>query len=263
MISRIHSKLGTAGFVVAIVALVAALGGGAYAAQQAGLNGKQKKQVKSIANSEAKKYANSNPGPTGAQGPQGITGPQGSKGDAGNPGSNGSDGSDGSDGQSVTVTNEPPGANCTSGGKKLVSASGTTYVCNGETGFTDTLPAGKTETGTWAIGPKDKTSWIPLSFNIPLEEAPESIYYVNAAGEEVTDFFGGRQPAANCLGDFENPTAPAGAVCVYAETEIGVGAEFEGSRPSDPNLYVSGAVFGYSLTAENKEAWGSWAVTAQ
>ena len=32
MFDRIHQKLGTAGFVISIVALVAALGGGAYAA---------------------------------------------------------------------------------------------------------------------------------------------------------------------------------------------------------------------------------------
>ena len=31
-ISRIHQKLGTAGFIISIVALVAAFGGGAYAA---------------------------------------------------------------------------------------------------------------------------------------------------------------------------------------------------------------------------------------
>ena len=52
MLTRIHRKLGTAGFVISIVALVAALGGGAYAAS-GGLTGKQKKEVEKI----AKKYA--------------------------------------------------------------------------------------------------------------------------------------------------------------------------------------------------------------
>jgi hypothetical protein len=47
MISRIHSKLGTAGLVVALVALVVALTGVAFAAS--GLNSKQKKEVKKIA----------------------------------------------------------------------------------------------------------------------------------------------------------------------------------------------------------------------
>jgi hypothetical protein len=59
-------------------------------------------------------------------GPQGPTGPQGPEGDAGPPGN------------SVTVTKEPPGANCGSGGEKLqvVDSSGNAvgnpvYVCNG------------------------------------------------------------------------------------------------------------------------------------
>jgi hypothetical protein len=37
-------------------------------------------------------------------------------------------------GQGVTVTTEPPGVNCANGGIKVVSESGTTYVCNGAPG---------------------------------------------------------------------------------------------------------------------------------
>ena len=51
MFSRIHEQLGTAGFVISIVALVFAMAGGAIAAN-GGLNGKQKKEVKKF----AKKY---------------------------------------------------------------------------------------------------------------------------------------------------------------------------------------------------------------
>ncbi|MBA3867401.1 MAG: hypothetical protein H0X42_13840 [Solirubrobacterales bacterium] len=53
-ISRIHQKLGTAGFIISIVALVAALGGGAYAAS-GGLSGKQKKEVEKIAKKDSAK----------------------------------------------------------------------------------------------------------------------------------------------------------------------------------------------------------------
>lgn len=49
----------------------------------------------------------------------------------GSNGSNGTNGTNGSNGVSVTVTAESAGANCTYGGEKLVSASGTSYVCNG------------------------------------------------------------------------------------------------------------------------------------
>ena len=71
MFSRMHNKLGTAGLLVAIVALVFAMVGGAYAAKGA-LTGKQKKEVEKI----AKKYA----GKPGAQGPQGAAGLVGPKG---------------------------------------------------------------------------------------------------------------------------------------------------------------------------------------
>jgi len=92
MISKLHQKLGTAGFVVAIVALVVALGGAAIAAVP-GLNPKQKKQVTKI----AMKYAGKNgaPGAVGPQGPKGdpgVAGSQGPKGDAGAPGLEGPEG---------------------------------------------------------------------------------------------------------------------------------------------------------------------------
>src|SRR5262245_61462728 len=61
----------------------------------------------------------------------GDTGPQGAMGD---PGSMGTMGTMGADGQSVTITVEPPGANCADGGVAMTSASGTAYVCNGADG---------------------------------------------------------------------------------------------------------------------------------
>lgn len=44
------------------------------------------------------------------------------------------EGSEGEPGEGVTVTTEPPGPNCAHGGIKVVSESGTTYVCNGAPG---------------------------------------------------------------------------------------------------------------------------------
>jgi hypothetical protein len=233
MLSRIHEKLGTVGFVLAVIALIAALAGTAFAA--AGLNGKQKKEVKKI----AKKFAGK-PGPAGAQGPKGDTGAQGPKGDTGLKGDKGERGEKGEPG-------EP-----------------------GETGFTATLPSGETETGAWAVGPKSKTAYIPLSFNIPLEEAPANLYYVDPSGNEV--FFNNEtflpqdtRPAENCLGSAEEPTAPSGAVCVYAASESTPEPSegfLEGFEGSGVHLYVSGAVFNYGLL-ENSHGYGTWAVTAE
>lgn len=78
MYSRLHNRLGTAGFVLAIVALVAAVAGTAFAAT--GLNSKQKKEVKKIAKSVA-----GSPGAPGAAGANGLNGAAGAAGPQGDP----------------------------------------------------------------------------------------------------------------------------------------------------------------------------------
>lgn len=98
MFSRIHSRLGTAGFVLAIVALIVALSGAAYAALP-GLNSKQKKEVKKIAKTLVA------PGVPGAPGPAGAKGDVGAKGDAGaagGPGARGEKGEKGDPGPTTT-----------------------------------------------------------------------------------------------------------------------------------------------------------------
>lgn len=169
----------SAAFVFAIVALVAALGGGAYAASGA-LSGKQKKEVEKI----AKKYAGK-PGPTGAVGPAGQAGASGAKGDTGPEGKAGSEGKQGQRG------------------------------LPGETGFTAVLPEGETETGTWAIGIAlgNEAVLMPLSFNIPLEAAVVP-HLINATGEEVLE--GSTQPSTVCQGTNAAPTAPPGQLCLYS-----------------------------------------------
>jgi len=74
---------------------------------------------------------------TGPQGPQGVQGVQGVPGAVGAPGKNGVNG----DSANVAVTNEPPGVNCPTGGKKLTTSVGAgpatvSYVCNGTNGAT-------------------------------------------------------------------------------------------------------------------------------
>lgn len=129
-IRAIREPFGTAGLIIAMVALVAALGGSALAASGA-LTGKQKKEVETI----AKKYA----GKPGAAGPTGTQGPAGAKGDsgpAGAAGTNGTAGTAGTNGTSVTTAVIPTSsATCGhNGGTEVKSASATTNVCNGEEG---------------------------------------------------------------------------------------------------------------------------------
>lgn len=78
----------------------------------------------------------------GPPGPQGEQGPAGEMGTAG---------------ESVAVVTEAAGANCTTGGFKLVSSSGTSYVCNGTNGADAVAPAGSVVAFAGAQAP---SGWI-------------------------------------------------------------------------------------------------------
>ena len=133
MLKRIHDKLGTAGLVIAVVALVAALAGTAFAA--GGLTKKQEKQVVKIAKKYAgKPGAKGDPGAPGAQGPKGDPGPKGEPGPKGDRGEQGLEGEVG-----------PPGPTETE------------------------LPPGKTMTGVWSfIGSGQEEYWANISFPLRL-----------------------------------------------------------------------------------------------
>ncbi len=125
MYRRFQNRFGTAGVVVAVIALIAALSGTALAASGA-LSGKQKKEVEKI----AKKYAGK-PGAPGAAGTNGTNGKDGTNGTNGSPGAAGKDGT----GATVASFTGSKGT-CTKGqgGLEVKSASGTSFVCNGEAG---------------------------------------------------------------------------------------------------------------------------------
>lgn len=161
-----NEPFGKAGLTVAILALVFAMVGGAWAA--GGLNPKQKKEVTKI----AKKYAGK-PGVPGANGTNGTNGTAGAKGDKGEKGDTGNNG--------TSVTGTPiltSSATCNhQGGTAYTSASGTENVCNGKEGEpwtpNNTLPNEATETGAWTFSDHFSTEsvlLIPISFPIQLGE---------------------------------------------------------------------------------------------
>jgi hypothetical protein len=272
MFSKLHDRLGTAGFVVAIVALVAALGGTAFA--MTGLNSKQKKQVTKI----AEKFA----GKDGAQGPAGPAGPAGApgaKGDAGAPGSAGANGATGATG--------PTGATGVTGPKGPTGPTGPTGA-TGVTGATGnigaTLASGTTETGAWShvgegivkeevdVGVFDerpaggsRTAAEPISFTIPLaSELDGNHVKVEPFGYAGTD--------PNCPGTAKEPKAANGFLCVYIarvrEGELENGAV---TVPALLTLKAGGGFTGASKTGAvlNSEEfkdiafiYGTWAVTA-
>jgi hypothetical protein len=250
-VRAIREPFGTAGLILACVALIAALTGGAYAAS-GGLTAKQKKEVKKI----AKKFA----GKPGAPGPTGPAGSAGSKGDTG---AKGDSGASGTSATAVSFTGEQHG--CASGGIEVKSAGAPTFVCNGETGFTEKLPPGKTETGAWAFGTTGgvQPQYVPISFNIPLEQAP-TIHVIKKNGLEkaFNSDIGGyeeiEQP--NCPGGVTEPTAEPGNLCLYteAESEINVG-----NHPFLSKSYTTGAVLTVIVEGGSSESgFGTWAVTA-
>jgi hypothetical protein len=257
MISRIHEKLGTAGFVIAIVALIAALGGTALAA--AGLNSKQKKEVKKIAKSFQGK------GPTGPAGP---AGPQGSKGDAGAAGKEG-----------------PQGGTGSIGATGLQGATGEAGACSNANPTCD-LPPGATLTGNWGFvaparatgssGDEVEVVSLDYSLRIPQFSAnPPEVRWIGSdgwleAGDPPYD-------TVNCPGTPAEPEAEPGFLCIYAVRVSnqdlatnhlrkpcnipglgGPGSEVETVDFSSGGLLT----FCANDPAERTLGYGSWAVTA-
>lgn len=280
-IRSITEPYGRAGLLVAVLALVLATTGAAFAAT--GLNGKQKKQVTAI----AKKYAGENgaPGATGPQGPKGdtgATGPQGPKGDTGATGSQGpkgdtgNAGTPGTAGESVTISSYTgPECETASGesGAKFTNGTGTAYACNGEngtgggggSGLPATLGTGETETGTWSFSTPLETKLyeavasFPVQLAAPVAEANE--HMINSEGEEVGTGKTGAE--VGCSGSAEEPTAEEGNLCVY--TQFAIEAEFLGWGVSSK----VGAFALFETTAAGPPPFGiglmqgGWAVTAE
>jgi hypothetical protein len=166
-VRAIREPFGTAGLIVACVALVLALTGAAFAA--AGLTGKQKKEVEKIAKKVAGK-----PGAPGAAGPQGPAGTNGTNGKDGTNGTNGKDGNGTNGTSATTVSFSGPAHGCAKGGSEVKSASAPVYICNGE--------SGETPTGTTFTGAEEETVF--GAGEKPCNETG-GIQYQTAAEEQV------------------------------------------------------------------------------
>jgi len=226
LFARAQKRFGSAGLVIAVLALVAALCGAAFAA--GGLTKPQEKRVKQL----VKKYSKPGPqGPAGAQGTQGPKGDAGSKGDTGPEGKAGKPGEDGASGE--------PGF-CSLGNPE----------CK--------LPPGATLIGSWAAGvPGSSEAAVEceatcqaitaISYPLRVEGVSEEIQYVEGETEK-------------CPGTVNSPEAQPGYVCVYKGGGFNTGEPAYGSTRD----YSSGLVMRFeheNLEAELR-AFGTWAVTA-
>lgn len=216
MISKLHERLGTAGFVLSIVALVAAVSGTAIAATK--LNGTQKKEVEKIAKKVAKRGPAGPAGATGPAGPAGPGGAKGDKGDSGAAGANGSNGGPGAAGKSVVIGATAPG--CGAPGGKTIEVAGEPAtkqnVCNGKEGSPwtpGTLPEKATETGTWGTGSATPSGnkTFPISFTLPLDTAPQPVLVMPT--ETSKPGCPGRGGATSTTVGI--PKAEPGKLCVY------------------------------------------------
>jgi hypothetical protein len=236
---------------LALVALVFAMTGGAYAlgggngktgSHMSGQIAKQKGKAKVLRGPRGPKGATGAAGPEGKQGPVGTPGPQGLTGPKGETGATGTEGKEGkavngtsgTNGKSVTSTNfegtkEPAGEPCKKAGGSSFEVEGSgkkTYACNGGAGSqSGTLPKGQTEMGVWSTeygNPKLKEvengegldfEFRTVSFAIPLEDPIIAGQAVFVTTQEQTNKTGSAYE--HCGGSAAEPKAEEGYLCVY------------------------------------------------
>ncbi len=231
---------------VATLALVFAMSGGAWAAKKYLIT-----STSQISPSVLKKLK----GKTGATGPAGAVGLAGAAGANGKAGANGTNGASG---KSVLANEYPTGEpECEGlGGSEFeVEGSGAqTFACNGAEGppgpITGELPSGVTLRGVWATPGTSSGATIPsISFGLALPTVPELNYIKQ--GEAA--------PAA-CGGTAEEPKATSGNLCFYVTEETKV----EGVSKA---ILANGRAFKYGgwlllvLLENGANAYGTWAVT--
>lgn len=268
---RLREQFTPAALILSIVALIAALAGGAIAANPGSDSGK-------ATDSAVKKGPR---GPKGPAGPSGPPGAQGLPGATGEDGTNGTDGTEGRVGDSVVITEEPPfvgdcgdegGAGFTVGGGPKVTA------CNGADGETgedgsdgqpwtpgNQLPSGAALTGRWAVttsqagvNPSVPPFNLPahveaVSFPIQLAAAPTPHF---SSEPTFADFDGGGPGTEGCTGTAAAPSAPSGHLCVY----IGLADADAPLEFVNPHTVGAELLFLFDESG-NILTNGSWAVT--
>ncbi len=265
--------------VIATLALVFAMTGGAYAAKKYLITSTKQISPKVLKSLQGKA------GPAGAAGAQGLAGAQGAAGAQGPGGAPGGKGENGVNGVSVTskALKKGEGA-CTEGGSEFTSAGGKTSACNGKEGSPwtagGTLPSGKTERGVWSVlysaTEAGQPMSAPISFDIPLETAPQANAPTNFIGPEEGEGEPNENKGAipsHCKGTVASPEAVGGNLCVFVRTSVNATASAFGAVFFDPQsggaeplhgAGAGGAIVGFSAKAPGTVFEdGTWAVTAE
>jgi hypothetical protein len=256
--------------VVAVVALVFAMTGGAYAAKHYLITSTKQISPKVL---KALRGKTGKIGPAGAIGPQGPQGPAGAN---GKDGASGVAGKDGTNGVGVTSAEVAKSSSTCSkqGGTEFTSASGKTTACNGKEGspWTDkgTLPEGSSERGQWIItAPQSSGSFyqyittisfpIPLAAALPTEHA-HSIGVEEGAGEPSE---AAAIKSGECTGNWQAPGAASGNLCVFVDpgSTISTLSQIENLESGEEGAGPSGALLGAGVGSTFAFVKGSWVVT--
>jgi hypothetical protein len=242
----IHEPLGAAGLLVALLALVFAMAGGAWAAKKYVITSKN--QIKpSVLKS--------------LQGSPGLTGAAGANGANGNDGGSGANGTNGTNG-----TNGAPGSPWTAGGTLPSNATETGVWTFGPFADVSVYPG------------ENKSVQTPVNFPIPLtSELPaSSVHLILKNGEEFNSAFE-EVPPAECLGTVAAPSAEPGNLCIYAGTELFAPSNLTGKvllspeggayidpATGNPGVGVTGTILEiFAREEDGAKAFGAWAVTAE
>lgn len=262
---RLKEPFGKAGLTVAVIALVFAMFGGAYAASNSSDGGKV------TASAKAKKGPRGPKGPAGPAGPQGPAGAPGAKGDTGAKGDKGDPGAPGATG--------------------LQGPKGEAGMCSEEEPECALAPGGVL-TGTWGVagGPKD-LAVAAISFPVRVSPAPTAIgdrqvggftvgYQLEDGAVEIygpyasiQEIFGLEDPLTGleeaeaayrevCPGSADEPEAEPGFLCTYTKSSFAIaGPSSETLAGRSEAAHEFGVTVLYE-TSQDDPGWarGSWAV---
>jgi len=287
MLSPLRNRFGIPG-VISVVALVFAMLGGAYAANNSGDQVASASKRAHKKKSKAKKGPRGPKGATGPAGPAGAAGPQGPAGANGNDGAAGSNGTNGSNGAPGTSVSSEEFAgtkegHCTEGGTKFTAGATKTYACNGEAGapgnagadgspwVAGQAPVGAVLKGTWSIpqytaAAENELVPVPLSTGVPI---PTTLT-ISATGVVPPGPANPSDPAG-CTGTAENPTPstaasalPAGftIACFYQQAATNLKS---GNGSASGSAIVSHSGGGEMVRIKTAAAgatsgYGSWAL---
>jgi hypothetical protein len=269
----LRNRFGIPG-VISVIALVFAMLGGAYAANNSSGGGK------ATASAKAKKGPRGPKGATGPAGPAGAQGQAGANGKDGANGTNGAPGAPGAPGKSAAVSEIGVGdLGCEERGGAEVKQEGAgsgIEVCNGKEGspwVVGTAPSGTVLKGTWSMGPYDAAAKNEFLLSQISTGVPINPFVGVAVALHKGQDFPGRPPAERieaeeiCPGSGNNALPPvepyvaAGVrLCVYVANSTNLTGPSAGGETASSG----GGMALEALTVGEGVAYGygSWALIA-